>query len=88
MWVPCGLIHLAYIVVLEVIDEDSKLYLVVNDEFVYQPSKMYPSFVGGGAGNDAELPWVTCCDATEVPPLELNVTVYVIGDHSAYSVRL
>ena len=52
----------------------------------YHPTKVNPSFVGAGAGSVNFSPAFTFCDATDVPPFELNVTVYIIFFQIAYTV--
>ena len=64
----------------------SKLNFVLNVESSYHPSKVNPSLVGAGIGSVIFSPAFTSCGATDVPPFELNVTVYIIFSQIAYTV--
>ena len=52
-----------------------KSNLLMNVASSYHPSKVNPTFVGAGVGSVNFSPAFTFCDATDVPPFELNVTV-------------
>ena len=64
----------------------SKLNFVLNVESSYHPAKVNPSLVGAGVGSVIFSPTFTSCGATDVPPFELNVTVYIIFSQIAYTV--
>ena len=64
----------------------SKLNFVLNVESSYHPAKVNPSLVGAGVGSVIFSPAFTSCGATDVPPFELNVTVYIIFSQIAYTV--
>jgi uncharacterized short protein YbdD (DUF466 family) len=76
------IVHFAYNVIVAVIGVE-KLNAFVNRESEHHPEKPYPVLVGAGVGNVAVELYATVWLLTALPPLLLNVNVYVPITHFA-----
>ena len=71
-WASFSATHFAYTVVFSVTVSAEKFHLVVKSASLYQPTKIYPAFVGF-VGALATLPYKIDWLATSLPPIELKV---------------